>query len=93
MTIDKVSLNSFGIAQRQQKKQSYQPNFTGSPISYIAKITDNLAQAKTIRYMESLKWLKGEIGGILITAVGTGLVAPIFIGFNPFVKAPKDATP
>jgi len=93
MAIDKVSLNSFGIAQRQQKKQSYQPNFTGSPISYTAKITDNLAQAKTIRYMESLKWLKGEIGGILITAVGTGLVAPIFIGFNPFVKAPKDATP
>ena len=43
--------------------------------------------------MKSLEWLKGEIGGILITAFGTGLVAPIFIGFNPFVKAPKNATP
>ena len=32
MAIDKVSLNSFGIKQRQQHQQSAQPNFTGSPI-------------------------------------------------------------
>ena len=42
--------------------------------------------------MKKLEWLKGEIGGILITAIGTGLVAPFPIAFNPFVKAPKDAT-
>ena len=52
-----------------------------------------MPHAKTIKAMKSLEWLKGEIGGILITAFGTGLVAPIFIGFNPFVKAPKNATP
>ncbi len=33
--------------------------------------------------MIKLKWLKGEVGGILITAIGTGIVAPIFIAFNP----------
>ena len=43
--------------------------------------------------MKKLDVLKGELGGILITALGTGLVAPIFIAYNPFVKAPKDATP
>lgn len=83
---------------------NYNQNYTGikknakmqSPsfgASYTQKITDGLHHAKTIKHMKSLEWLKGEIGGILITALGTGLVAPIFIGFNPFVKAPKNATP
>jgi len=74
------------------QKQANSTTFTGAT-SYTKEITDGLYHAKTIRRMESLKWLKGEIGGILITALGTGLVAPIFIGFNPFVKAPKNATP
>ena len=69
---------------------AYAPNFTGN---YTERITKSLPHAKSIETMEKLKWLKGEIGGILITALGTGLVAPIFIGFNPFVKAPKNATP
>ena len=43
--------------------------------------------------MKKLEWLKGEIGGIIITAIGTGTVAPIFIAFNPFARAPKNATP
>lgn len=66
------------------------PNFGAS---HTKQITESLHHAKTIKFMEGLEWLKGEIGGILITALGTGLVAPIFIGFNPFVKAPKNATP
>lgn len=71
-------------------KQGHSPSFNGS---YTEKITNSLHHAKAIKRMKSLEWLKGEIGGILITALGTGLVAPIFIGFNPFVKAPKNATP
>ena len=70
--------------------QANKTSFTGT--SYTKEITDGLYHAKMIRRMESLKWLKGEIGGILITALGTGLVAPIFIGFNPFTKPPKNAT-
>ena len=68
------------------------PNFTG--MSQVEKDMMNLLYHKrAIEFMKSFEWLKGEIGGILLTAVGTGLVAPIFIGFNPFVSAPKDATP
>ena len=78
--------------QGQNTPLKSNPSFTGAS-SYTKEITDSLHHAKVIRRMESLKWLKGEIGGILITALGTGFVAPIFIGFNPFVKAPKDATP
>lgn len=70
----------------------YNPSFNGS-VDYSKRIMEKLPHSKSIKRMESLKWLKGEMGGILITALGTGLVAPIFIGFNPFVKAPKNATP
>lgn len=69
-----------------------QTSFKGK-LPYSERIMESLPQKKIIKYMKSLEWLKGEIGGILITALGTGLVAPVFIGFNPFVKAPKNATP
>ena len=65
------------------------PSFNGG---YDKAIIENLHHAKALKCMKNLEWLKGEIGGILITALGTGLVAPIFIGCNPFVKAPKNAT-
>ena len=74
------------------KSPNRQVNFTGAT-SYKKEITACLHHAKAIERMENLKWLKGEMGGILLTAIGTGLVAPIFIGFNPFVRAPKNATP
>jgi len=74
-------------------KPGLKPNKVAFTGSYTKEITEGLYHAKTIKFMESLKWLKGEIGGILITALGTGLVAPIFIGFNPFTRPPKDATP
>lgn len=76
---------------RSNTQKAKNPSFTGAQ-SVTEEITSYLPHAKAIKRMESLKWLKGEIGGILITALGTGLVAPIFIGFNPFVKAPKNAT-
>ena len=70
----------------------------GSPTKVIDPLKEMLEvllpkHRKAIDLMESAKWLKGELGSIIITAVGTGLVAPVFIGLNPFVKAPKDATP
>lgn len=72
-------------------------SFTGKADSLLdcaEVLTESLRprHRSVINWMKSLEWLKGEIGGILITAMGTGLVAPIFIGFNPFVHAPEDAT-
>ena len=93
MSDSKIRVNTVNpaLVARTRNIQN-QPNFTGAA-SYVTQITDSLPHAKTIRRMEALKWLKGEIGGILITAIGTGFVAPIFIGFNPFTKLPKNATP
>ena len=75
------------------KSTKKSPNFTGMSSKQIEKEMMNmLHHKKAIEFMKSFEWLKGEIGGILLTALGTGLVAPIFIGFNPFVSAPKNAT-
>lgn len=80
------------VAVRQNVRQ-VQPQFTGSPALIKARVEDLLPNKAFIKFMEKFKVLKGELGGILITAAGTGLVAPIFIAYNPFVKAKKDATP
>ena len=90
------------IVNQNYQTKGYAPNllvsgakktthFTG--MSSVEKDMMNLLHhKKAIEFMKSFDWLKGEIGGILLTAIGTGLVAPIFIGFNPFVHAPKNAT-
>ncbi|MCM1339687.1 MAG: hypothetical protein NC191_08455 [Muribaculaceae bacterium] len=73
------------------RKAGATPQFTGAE-KLVDVVRHSLKAEKTLARMKDLEWLKGEIGGILITALGTGLVAPIFIGTNPFVKAPKGAS-
>lgn len=68
---------------------SSKPAFTGN----VKPLLDYIPAQKTINFLNKhLEPLRGEVGSIAITALGTGAVAPIFIAFNPFVKAPKDAT-
>ena len=79
-------------AKRQQNR-AVQPNFTGATSDLEKLIRESVPNRKALDLMKKWEYLKGEMGGILITALGTGLVAPIFIGYNPFVKPPKNATP
>lgn len=74
----------------QQKVSSV--SFKGKGRSIGDMITDSLHHKNILKKLKGLEWLKGESGGILITAIGTGCVAPWFIAFNPFVKAPKGAS-
>lgn len=77
---------------RRVKYNHAAQSFTG--ISQSEKdVMNMLHNKKSMLMMKKFEWLKGEIGGILLTALGTGAVAPIFIAFNPFVRAKKDATP
>lgn len=72
---------------------SSKPAFTGGE-KVVKDLMDYVPAKKTIAFLDKyLEPLRGEFGSIAITAAGTGAVAPIFIAFNPFVKAPKDATP
>lgn len=72
---------------------SSKPSFTGAEKA-VKDLFEYLPAKKTIAFLDKhLEPLRGELGTIAITAFGTGAVAPMFIAFNPFVKAPKDATP
>lgn len=82
MKIDKVncgSVQTFAGAQGVTKDLTRQ-------------VKDLLPSRKWINRLDKADNLRGEAGGILINAIGTGAVAPIFIAFNPFVKAKKNAT-
>ena len=89
MKVEKINGN-YAVQRAQKRSQS--PNFTGGIVSLADEITNSLPAKNALTKMKKLEWLKGEIGGILLTAIGTGLVAPVFIGFNPFVKAPKGSS-
>ena len=95
MDVKKVEKSLFLANQpkKQGLKQDFAPNFTARVDEFIPKEFIRKSLPKSIGFMENLEWLRGELGGILITALGTGLVAPIFIAFNPFVKPKEDATP
>lgn len=45
---------------------------------------------KPIRMLDKMKNFVGEVPNIIITALGTGLVAPFFIKYNPLSKADDD---
>ncbi len=93
MKVDKIYQNYDQSKNRQSRSYSSAVSFSKKPPKKLNdKITDLLPGKDAIKFMKKLEWLKGEIGGILITAVGTGLVAPFPIAYNPFVKAKKGAT-
>lgn len=92
MKVDSVN-SSFKVQPSLKGGALKQPSFSGGMTSMQREIMNTLPHRAAIERMKSMEWLKGEIGGILLTALGTGLVAPIFIGYNPFVKPPKNATP
>lgn len=91
MKVEKINQNySVKQGRRNSVQSASIPHFTGNVLN--EQIRNQLPNKAAIKIMEKLKWLKGELGGILITAIGTGAVAPIFIAYNPFVKAPENAT-
>lgn len=75
---------------KDARRQNYSPNFSGSAPK--TGFTNYLKQKNLIKFMEKLKWFDGEQGRILITAIGTGAIAPLFIAWNPYVKPKEGAT-
>ncbi|MBP3846249.1 hypothetical protein J6I39_00720 [bacterium] len=93
-----VAQNGMQNRKRAQSRAylSASPAFTGAKLSEIQKIILKMMPKSEQRWFNVLNKIqdfsKGEMGGIVITAAGTGLVAPLPIAFNPFVKAKPDAT-
>lgn len=96
MKIDKITQSPVDFSSKRKNAQhaSHNITFVGKkPQGLPEKITESLHGKKVLRFMqEKLAWMKGEIGGVAMTAAGTGLVAPWPIAFNPMVKAKEGAT-
>ncbi len=95
MNIEKVQYRINNPANLQQKRQKH-PAFTSS-ITLQPKNTDIvMAEAikdyipSAVKSMKKLSDNMGEIQNIIINALGTGLVAPIFIKWNPLSKTDED---
>ena len=94
MEVSKINSNSFGKGYVYPKVHD-SLSFKGgvmSEVEYMRELCRNPKMAKFVLKNSWLEKLQGELGGILVTALGTGFVAPFPIAFNPFVKAKPDAT-
>ena len=94
MAIERVGQN-FQIGKNAQynvpSKAARHPYFTGAAPK-TQDFTNYLKQKNLVKFLQKLKWFDGEEGRILITAIGTGIIAPLFIAWNPYVKPKEGAT-
>ncbi len=80
----------------QQLYQQYKPNFTARVQIPERAVDINLKNEIKAFMPPSIKGMKkfsdnmGEVQNIIINALGTGLVAPIFIKWNPLSKTDED---
>ena len=83
----------------QQLYQQYKPNFTARVQIPERAVDINLKNEIKAFMPPSIKGMKkfsdnmGEVQNIIINALGTGLVAPIFIKWNPLSKTDEDTRP
>lgn len=98
MKVEKISLNSYGNIPQSKgsggtklyRNRALTTNFTGG-IAQGDLVKDiQKLMPRTIKATNRLADSMGEIQNIIINAVGTGLVAPIFIKYNPLSKTDED---
>ncbi len=90
MEVGKIQQN---IKQRTPVKNAATVHFgaiSKAAHSHLLKTTTESKMPSVLRLLKKAEVLKGEVGGILITAIGSGLVAPVFIAFNPLSKKDED---
>ena len=89
MNVDKVNLNIQNrayTAKRNNKPVSFKSNI---PQAVIEKEINNL-NTPILKGINKLRNNIGEFQDICINALGTGLLAPIFIKYNPLSKTDED---
>lgn len=94
----KVENVKFGINNptKLPARQAHKPNFTGGSVPQAAANSINMHEEIKAFMPPIIKGMKkvcdnmGEVQNIIINALGTGLVAPIFIKWNPLSKTDED---
>lgn len=94
MNVEKVSVNNInqtGANRLPLAKQPYQNqvNFKGIAPDVVEKEIDRF-MPRSMKLISKLGSKGGELQDIIINATGTGLIAPIFIKWNPLSKTDED---
>ena len=90
--IDKINANltkGSRLRAQQLNKRVANPGFTGVSASEV-KAGINKMQNPFMKWMSKFENNIGELQDVCINAVGTGLLAPIFIKYNPLSKTDED---
>lgn len=98
MKVEKANFTTYNNTPKLRvdngRKSNYTPNSTPKfkgkiPQDQLVKDIQKLMPT-SLKMMTKFADSMGEISNILINAAGTGLVAPIFIKYNPLSKADED---
>ena len=93
MNVNKINLNTKNNGYHYQQ----QNNITNNQVGFTSNIPQatiekeiNALNPSILRGINKLKNNIGEFQDICINALGTGLLAPIFIKYNPLSKTDED---
>ena len=93
MKVDKVNFNIVsGRTNRENYKKNYnnKPYFSGNIPQAVIETEINNLNPPILKWVNKLRSNIGEFQDICINALGTGLLAPIFIKYNPLSKTDED---
>ena len=92
MNIAKINANNNKVGQNRYQVPNKQVNFTGAPKVTAGMIEKEISplMPKSIQAISKLGSNVSELQDIIINSLGTGLVAPIFIKWNPLSKTDED---
>ena len=93
MKIEKVNsdfINKTYLDRLNDRTASNQTGFTGSIPQSVIEKEINKRNPKVLKGINRLRNNIGEFQDICINATGTGLLAPIFIKYNPLSKTDED---
>ena len=85
MKIDSIKNSTYPKAQPRRAQQFQGKGLDPEIINHINKNGSKLS-----RFLHYVGENQGEALNILVTAVGTAIICPIFIAFNPFSKENKN---
>ncbi len=90
MKVESINLNFQNAQMHNNMHRSDKPSFTSKYNSDDIYKELMHYMPKSVKLMLKVKEWVGEVQNIIINSVGTGLIAPIFIKYNPLSKTDED---
>lgn len=88
--VEKVNYQTTGGGVQPQRRQASQPSFSGTVNPQELERELKNLMPSSLKIMNKLAKNMGEAQNIIFNSLGTGLVAPIFIKWNPLSKTDED---